>query len=703
MAENRVSSSRKVINRHIKVKLSEQFFKKKEYEPKRISVKITAIYMTIGALWILLSDKIAGVLIYEKETMTFISMIKGWVYVVVTGVVIHVLVYSSLKRVKDTESELINSYKDLSSANDEIVSAYGQLAASEELLRQQYEEIIKSQKQLMKSEARYRLISEATNDAIWEEKNNITFFSDRWYEITGYNKKDLEMLEHWEVLIHPDDKAITQSIMENHKRNKTPYYQCECRIKIKNGEFKWIQARGKALFDANGALDYMAGSHTDITELKEYEKRLHHLAYHDQLTGLKNRVALTERLSELIKEKNKKMALLFVDIDNFKYVNDTMGHTFGDLILKEIGLRLMQLQIENSSIYSLGGDEFIILVDYFEEMNEVEKIAVGILKELKRVVEMEGSSIFTTVSIGISFFPEHGSSMDELLKNADIAVHKAKEAGKNKIVIYNEPMNEAVAGRMRIERNLRMALENNEFELHYQPQLDIKTNKISGFEALIRWRNAELGFVSPTKFISIAEDTHLIIPIGEWVLRNASLFLKRLHQSGHTDLTISVNVSMLQLLQDDFADIVTDTLELTKLNPKYMELEITESILMESYEAIAGKLKLLRARGVRIALDDFGKGYSSLNYLRYLPITTLKIDKTFIDTISKEGKNKSLTDLIVKIGRSMDLCVVAEGVETQEQMEYLIKHKCNKIQGYLFSKPLPEDEAIQKLKGELII
>lgn len=238
--------------------------------------------------------------------------------------------------------------------------------------------------------------------------------------------------------------------------------------------------------------------------------------------------------------------------------------------------------------------------------------------------------------------------------------------------------------------------------MYYQPQLDIKSGKISGFEALIRWRNPQLGLVPPQKFICVAEDTHLIIPIGEWVIRNACLFLKRLHLEGYTDLNISINVSILQLLQDDFVDMVTDTIESVQINSKYIELEITESILMESYEAIAGKLKLLRARDIQIALDDFGKGYSSLNYLKQLPITTLKIDKSFIDTISNKTKTRSMTDLIVKMGKSMDLCVVAEGVETQEQMDYLVKHKCNKIQGYLFCRPIPEKEALIKIQDQYL-
>ncbi len=542
-------------------RLSHGFFRIGQGETGKVSLKIAVIYLVVGAIWILLSDKVLAFFVNDKETMTLISMVKGWLYVSATGVFIFTMAFTALKRIKTAEQELVKSYGSLASANHEIQSAHA--------------------------------------------------------------------------------------------------------------------------------------------ELKAYEQRLHHLAYHDQLTGLCNRRSLNERLAVLMSEKKDlRCALLFIDIDNFKYVNDTLGHTFGDQLLVKASERLLHLQECSCSVFKLGGDEFIVLMESFKGIEEIERLAVKILKEFKARFEVGKSSLFTTVSIGISIYPDHGVSMDELLKNADIAVYKAKETGRNRIVVYNEPMNEAVTERMYIEKYLRMALENNEFELYYQPQLDINTNKISGFEALIRWRNSEWGFISPQKFIGIAEDTHLIVPIGEWVFRNACLFLKRLHQEGHTELNISINISMLQLLQEDFVDMVMETLASMKLNPKQIELEITESILMESYETIAGKLKLLREKGVKIALDDFGKGYSSLNYLKQLPITTLKIDKSFIDTIHNDEKNKSLTNLIVKIGKSMDLCVIAEGVETQEQMDYLVKHKCNKIQGYLFSKPISENAAFMRIREQ---
>lgn len=512
--------------------------------PGQISLKISVIYMIAGALWILLSDKVASFLVSDKEALTFISMLKGWAYVIITGMLIYSLVHSAFLRIKEAEDKLYISYQSLSKVNME----------------------------------------------------------------------------------------------------------------------------------------------------------LEHQAYHDQITGAQNRLALINYINRLINSKNSgKIALIIADIDNFKYINDTMGHSFGDKLLVMASERFKSLAESSFAIYRLSSDEFVILLEDYEESTEVERLAAKLLKGFETRFDINSSSMFITISMGVALYPDHGDCMDELLKNADIALFKAKETGRNRIVFYAKSMNEAVSERVFIEKNLRKALDNNEFELHYQPQLDIATKKVSGFEALIRWNSPELGHVSPLKFISIAEDTHLIIPIGEWVMRKACMFIKGLHQQGYEELPVSVNISMLQLLQDDFIDKVTEVLEWSQLDAKFLELEITESILMESYEAIEGKLKLLRDRGIKIALDDFGKGYSSLNYLRQLPISTIKIDKTFIDTIGAAGKHKSLTELMVRIGRAMGMCVVAEGVETQEQLDYLIKHKCDKIQGYLFSKPLPGEKVIDTL------
>ena len=669
-----------------------------------ISLKITIIYVLIGSFWVLLSDKVLNFMVYDKDMVTIFSLIKGCLYVTVTGVLIYILINNSIKQIKRAELELVKSCNALSEANRNLEISNSQLEASQAELETQYRQALINQNKIKESEEFYRLISEATNDAIWQKINGKTFFSERWFQITGYSKSEIDAHGNGEEFIHPEDRPIVKEKMLLHQMQKTPYYSCEYRFRKKDGNYMWMYARGKASINEKGELYRMAGSYTDITELKEYEQRLHHMAYHDQLTGLKNRYSLIDRINSLIAENNgEKYALLYIDIDNFKYINDDMGHGFGDLLLLKISERLSKMEIYCSTLYRIGGDEFAILVEKFSKKEQLEKIAVNILKNFKPCFEVEKINSYITVSIGISTYPEHGTEVDALLKNADIAVYKAKDSGRNRIVFYNSPMNEELSERMLIEKHLRKALDKNEFELHYQPQLDIKTGMISGFEALIRWNNPDLGFVSPLRFIGVAEATQLIIPIGEWVLKEACKFLNNLERMGFKGLNISVNISMLQLLQEDFAHMVIDSIDEASLNPKQVELEITESILMESYEVIAEKLKLLRAKGVKIALDDFGKGYSSLNYLKNLPITTLKIDKSFIDTISDSNKDKSLTNLIVKIGRSMNLCVVAEGVETQEQMNYLIKHKCNRIQGYLFSKPMQETDTIKRLEEQNIL
>ncbi|MCJ7690259.1 MAG: bifunctional diguanylate cyclase/phosphodiesterase, partial [Clostridiaceae bacterium] len=367
-----------------------------------------------------------------------------------------------------------------------------------------------------------------------------------------------------------------------------------------------------------------------------------------------------------------------------------------DKLIMKISERLASLLKESYSIFRLSGDEFIIIIKNIEGKGDVEIFASHIIDSFREEFHVIDSVLHISVSIGVTICPEHGNDLEELLKYADIAMYSAKDAGKNRYVVYEQLMNEVLTERMNIEKYLRTALEKNELEIYYQPQLDLETKKITGFEALMRWKSPELGFISPLKFIKVAEDTRLIIPLGNWILREACAFLTKLHIKGYTSLTVSVNVSIVQLLQIGFNDMVIDILELFGLDPNYLELEITESILMESFEIIGVKLESLREMGVRIALDDFGTGYSSLNYLKQLPISTLKIDKSFIDEITCESICETLTGQIIMLGRSMGMCVVAEGVERREQLEYLIYYKCNKIQGYICSKPIPEGE-IEKL------
>lgn len=443
------------------------------------------------------------------------------------------------------------------------------------------------------------------------------------------------------------------------------------------------------------ARDEAAASYNELLKMK---KELHDMAYYDRLTGLKNQQSLMEDISRIIRE-NRKFALIYADIDNFKYVNDALGHSFGNKVIKAITDLLVGLMEEKCLLYRLGGDKFVILQMEGNGSVDLESFAVNILKGFKKPVVVEDKTFFYTVSIGVAMYPEHGKELAELLMCAEIALIKAKESGKNRIVIYSEPMKSTVHEWIDTEKYLRSALAKSEFELYFQPQLEVGTRQISGFEALIRWRNDEMGFIMPNRFLKVAEDTHMIVPIGEWVLRNACIFIKRLQQEGFPDKTVAVNVSRMQILQDDFVENIMEYIELADIDAGSLEIEVSESILMEMYDVAVDKLNILKQKGIKVAIDNFGKGYSALNYLHKLPITTLKIDRTYSDIISYGENSRMLTDFMVRIGKSANLCIVGEGVETKEQFDYLAALGCNRLQGYYVSRPLPEKEAVKKLQA----
>lgn len=429
------------------------------------------------------------------------------------------------------------------------------------------------------------------------------------------------------------------------------------------------------------------------------EKKLIYLAYHDMLTGLPNRTSLLENANKHFSSHQDRInSLLFIDIDNFKYINDLIGHASADQLICKVSDRLTSLLKKDCYLYRSSGDEFIIILQNISGKDDAEVFAAHILAGFKEKFIISDSILQVSLSIGIAIHPTQGHDVEELLKFADNALYQAKGLGKNNYVVYDNLMKETFSERLIIEKHLNTALDKNEFELYYQPQLDLNENRIRGFEALLRWKSPELGFISPLTFIKIAEETRLIIPLGFWVMRCACAFLKDVHSKGYINLTISINISVLQIQQDDFINLVMDTLEFYGLNPCSVELEITETVLMESYDAIGPKLECLKKNGVRIALDDFGQGYSSFSNLRQLPISTIKIDKSFIDDIIDSEEN-SLAEHIVRMGRRMGMCVVAEGVESQEQMQYLKKHECDMIQGYFFSRPVPRDEAMKLIEA----
>lgn len=601
----------------------------------------------------------------------------------------------------DTTESKEYEYK-LQQSYNELEATYEELVATEEELKEQYDELAIGQEKLRFSEERFRLATEAANDIIWEENPSIqtAYYSDRWYEILGYPKNEEDTSNQmWEKLVHPDDNAKVETAMNNHFDGNAPFYKCEYRLKAESGEYKWFLSKGKALKNSDGDIIRFIGSSTDITEIKNYQLKLQKLAYRDALTGLPNKASFKEDFERAISGDNT-AALLYIDMDNFKYINDTMGHSNGDKVLQRTGKEIANLIGEHGIVYRLGGDEFSVISCGIRNRQEVERIADSILEGFKRPFSIQGAFINISLSIGISIYPWDSKLDEDLIVYSDIAMYKSKELGKGKYTFYNESMREAIERRIMIEKHLREAIDNNELYLHYQPQFDIKTGKIDGFEALLRWNSPDLGFVPPLSFIKIAEESQLIIPIGEWILKTACLFLKSLQEKGYNDYRISVNISIVQLIQENFVDRVLEILKDVGIPEKFLELEITESILMESFERLNHKLEILRSKGIRIALDDFGTGYSSLSYLRKLKVNTLKIDKAFINDILINDESKALTTTIIDIGHKVNLEVIAEGVEDKKQLEFLTSNRCDKIQGFLFSKPVSEQEILNMLGNE---
>jgi diguanylate cyclase (GGDEF)-like protein/PAS domain S-box-containing protein len=429
----------------------------------------------------------------------------------------------------------------------------------------------------------------------------------------------------------------------------------------------------------------------DITERKKSEETIREMAYFDTLTGLPNRNMFKQKLNKkLEKSEIGTFAILFLDLDRFKVINDTKGHTTGDQLLVGVAKRLRNVIEKEGDVFRQGGDEFIIL---FEDIDKerVSTLSSQILQSFVKPIELSGQEFFVTPSIGISMYPGDGTDQETLIKHADTAMYFAKERGKNNFQFYNKELYSNATRKMDLENQLRKSLKQNEFSLHYQPKVNLITGKILGVEALLRWEHPSLGMVSPAEFIPLAEETGLIVPIGKWVLREACRQCREWEEIGSNSISVAVNISVRQIQDDDFIEYVQTVLEETALDPALLELEITESI-MQDFDRTSRILNSLKDLGVTISIDDFGTGYSSLNNLRYLPIDHIKIDKSFVDDIiddSEHSKNGSIVKTIIDLGMNMNFSIIAEGVEEQEQVDFLIKNSCRIGQGYYYSRPLP--------------
>lgn len=476
-------------------------------------------------------------------------------------------------------------------------------------------------------------------------------------------------------------------------------------ITSKSGEMIWVQT-SKVPLETPESQSILLAVSTDITERKQYEEKVKHQAYHDALTGLPNRRMFNEDLTRLLqqpKSENDQNAIMFLDLDRFKYINDTLGHDVGDFLLIEVSKRLEKLVFEEhceaSKVYRLGGDEFTILLPNHDEKAS-EAFAKNLLDHFKTGFIIEDSEYFITPSIGISLFPKDGDDAKTLIKHADTAMYYVKDRGKNNFKLFTKEMQDIFYRKMMIEKQLRKALEKDEFQLYYQPIVNLKNNKIVAVESLLRWNNETLGQVPPDDFIPIAEETGMIIPIGKWVLESAIEQNLRWQKAGYPPFKISVNVSVMQLLDPLFMNMVKSIVDNTELESTFLVLEVTESIAMYEAEVMMKKLHALKDLGINLSMDDFGTGYSSLSYLKKYPLNSLKIDRSFVTDMMLNEDNQAIVKTIVAIAKQLDLKVTAEGIEGNEEYEFLSKINCDYGQGYGISKPLQAGHFEEKfLKG----
>ncbi len=546
---------------------------------------------------------------------------------------------------------------------------------------------------IVSNEERLRLAIDAGTDGIWDWNidTNEIYFSKRWKKSIGYEENEFSNhFEYWKEFIHPNDYKKYIQILDDYIHQNIPVFEVEFRMKMKSGTYKWFLSRGEAIWDSNGKALRMIGVHTDITQLKNKEEKIYDLAYTDPLTGLYNRTFLKEQLDlevNICAQNDHLLGVMLIDLDDFKKINDNLGHAAGDKLLKETGQRLKVYAKTSHLITHIGGDEFALLLPEIKKIGDALSVAQEILDDLKNPFFIDCREIHISASIGISFYPKDGLDGNILIKNADISLYKAKTSGKNRFEFYSPYLNKKIEEEFMLENHLRHALEKNEFYIYYQPIVDILSQKIVGAEALLRWKHPKLGFISPDKFIPIAEEKGFILSIGEWILRNICIQNKKWRDLGY-DLFISVNISVNQLKQNNFVKMVSKILEETGVDPKYIDLEITESISMENIDHIMDTIQELKALHVNLSMDDFGTGYSSLSQLKNLSLTKLKIDRSFTKDIHVDVNNTNIVSAIIAMAKNLNMDIIAEGVETKDQLEFFKSYDCNIIQGYLFSPPV---------------
>jgi diguanylate cyclase (GGDEF)-like protein/PAS domain S-box-containing protein len=657
------------------------------YAPHRYAYKITAF---LGLVPLAVNLGSTG----DRNQM----FISGVILLLAGGLpYVHALVHRSLveslttRQARDALSVQLNDERSrLQEAN---------LALAEEMigrLRAQEGELVAGQKLRMHFERTPLAVIE------WDHQQRITAWNPAAEAIFGFDQEEAKGKPLHHLLCSPGDRsaaaAMCYDLLESRDGNKSTLTNV-----TRGGRTIHCEWYNAPLVDAAGDVIGFASLVQDVTERLNTERTIHYMAHHDALTGLPNRRLMQDRLHQAImaaRRKQRHVAVLFLDLDRFKVVNDSLGHDTGDFILKDIARRLVSCVREVDTVSREGGDEFVVILPDLERPESARTVADKILKEVARPVEIAGHEIHITPSIGISHYPNDATDVQQLLKQADSAMYQAKDAGRATVRFFTSDLNFLLAKRLEIESRLRKAIENEEFFLRYQPQVDLETSRISGMEALLRWNDPHKGEVSPNDFVPVAEELGLIVPIGEWVFRTACKQLKKWEQEGLAPDTLSINISPRQFMSRRLVRTLMSIVRETGADPKRIELEITETMIMRNIDQSVETLTQLRAAGMQVAVDDFGVGYSSLNQLTRLPASSMKIDRSFIANLPGDLPSGSITEAIIAMAKRLKLRVIAEGVENVAQLEFLRANHCEAFQGYYFSRPVTGPEATAMLKAQ---
>jgi diguanylate cyclase (GGDEF)-like protein/PAS domain S-box-containing protein len=613
--------------------------------------------------------------------------------------------WSTISSGKVWQGEIVNRRKDGTTYTEEmtITPVAQDLGSAPDTYFIAIKQDITERKKAEETVQKLASIVEFSEDAILGKSTDgkITSWNRAAEKMYGYTRDEV-VGRDLSFLVPSDRQAEIPAIMERILSGQ-PIENLETERLTKTGSVLDVSLSVSLIKDASGHIAGASAIARDITQRKAAEKQVQFLAYYDALTGLPNRTLLQDRLTKALasaRRRKDKVALLFLDLDRFKDINDSLGHSVGDLVLKQVAERLKKWAREQDTAARVGGDEFLIVLTALKEAADAAVAAERLMNTMTAEFVVQGHSLCISCSVGISIFPEHGANCETLIKDADAAMYYAKENGCNDFRFFTKDMNAQAVERLTLENGLRLALDKKELFLVYQPQIEIATGRIIGLEALLRWQHPELGLVPPDKFIRIAENSGLIMPIGEWVLRTACSQTRKWQDEGLPAVPVAVNVSAVQFRQENFSKLIDRVLRETGLAPEYLELELTESLLLSNADVMFSVLRDLRAMGLKLAIDDFGTGYSSLSYLRRFPVGKLKIDRSFIRDVAVNPDDAAITTAIIGMAKSLNLKVIAEGVEDEAQVSFLRAHQCDESQGYYFSKPLAVDKVADKLRGD---